>query len=52
MGLAHRILVFRNGRIVGEFKEGTANREELLTAAFGTGSDGVGLSVSKQNAAR
>jgi ribose transport system ATP-binding protein len=39
VGLAHRILVFRKGTIVGEFKEGIASREEVLAAAFGTASD-------------
>jgi rhamnose transport system ATP-binding protein len=43
VGLAHRILVFRKGTIVGEFGEGTANREEILAAAFGTASDRVAL---------
>jgi rhamnose transport system ATP-binding protein len=36
MGLAHRVLVFRKGRLVAEFDEGAAGREAIIAAAFGT----------------
>jgi ABC-type sugar transport system ATPase subunit len=36
LGLAHRILVMRNGRIVQELNGTTATGGEVLEAAFGT----------------
>jgi ABC-type sugar transport system ATPase subunit len=36
MGLAHRVLVFRKGRVVAEFEEGAADRQAIIAAAFGT----------------
>lgn len=35
MGLAHRILVMRQGRIVAEFDGATATEESVIAAAFG-----------------
>jgi ABC-type sugar transport system ATPase subunit len=32
MGLCHRILVMREGRIVQEFRQGSASEEELVRA--------------------
>ncbi|MGO9582727.1 MAG: sugar ABC transporter ATP-binding protein [Acidimicrobiales bacterium] len=43
IGLAHRILVFRKGTIVGEFEEATASRERIIAAAFGTAPDRAAL---------
>ncbi|MGB9151641.1 MAG: ATP-binding cassette domain-containing protein, partial [Alphaproteobacteria bacterium] len=40
IGLAHRILVVRKGKIAGEF-EGSFDSEEIMMAAFGTTSEGV-----------
>lgn len=40
-GLAHRVLVFRKGAIVGEFDGDPAQREQIITAAFGA-ADEVG----------
>jgi len=40
-GLAHRVLVFRKGAIVGEFDGDPAQREQIMTAAFGA-ADEVG----------
>ncbi|NIA25690.1 MAG: ATP-binding cassette domain-containing protein [Gammaproteobacteria bacterium] len=37
MGMAHRILVMREGRIVEEIDANTATEEEVVGAAFGTG---------------
>ncbi|WP_020672631.1 sugar ABC transporter ATP-binding protein [Amycolatopsis nigrescens] len=34
LGLAHRVLVMRHGRIAGEFARGAASREEVLATAF------------------
>ncbi len=34
LGLAHRILVIRGGRIVGEFSGAAMTEENILTAAF------------------
>nr|WP_232376729.1 sugar ABC transporter ATP-binding protein [Amycolatopsis aidingensis] len=34
LGLAHRVLVMRQGRVVGEVARGTASREEVLALAF------------------
>jgi rhamnose transport system ATP-binding protein len=36
LGLAHRVVVFRNGRVVAEFDEASADREEIIAAAFGS----------------
>ncbi|MGH9104983.1 MAG: sugar ABC transporter ATP-binding protein [Acidimicrobiales bacterium] len=36
MGLAHRVVVFRKGRIVAEFDEVAADRERVIAAAFGS----------------
>jgi ABC-type sugar transport system ATPase subunit len=35
IGLAHRVLVVRGGRIVAEFAGGEANEESVMRAAFG-----------------
>jgi rhamnose transport system ATP-binding protein len=35
LGLAHRILVFRKGKIVDEVEAAPAERERIMTAAFG-----------------
>jgi ABC-type sugar transport system ATPase subunit len=35
LGLAHRVLVVRGGRIVGEFAGDDANEETVMRAAFG-----------------
>jgi ABC-type sugar transport system ATPase subunit len=40
MGLAHRILVMRDGRIVGQFDSRVATEDDVLRAAF-TGSPGT-----------
>ncbi len=37
LGLAHRVLVMRGGRIVAEFDEDTMTESSVLSAAFGTG---------------
>ncbi len=37
LGLAHRVLVMRAGRIVGEFEGETATDEAIMTAAFTAG---------------
>ena len=36
MGLPHRVIVFRKGRVVAEFEEGAADRQAIIAAAFGT----------------
>jgi ABC-type sugar transport system ATPase subunit len=36
IGLAHRVLVMRNGEIVNEFSDVTATEDAILTHAFGT----------------
>jgi ABC-type sugar transport system ATPase subunit len=38
LGLAHRVLVVRNGRITAEFTAEQANEETVMRAAFGEGS--------------
>jgi ABC-type sugar transport system ATPase subunit len=38
LGLAHRILVVRNGHIVAQFTADEANEERVMRAAFGEGS--------------
>jgi ABC-type sugar transport system ATPase subunit len=43
MGLAHRVLVFRKGRVVAEFEEGAADREAIIAAAFGTAPERASL---------
>lgn len=40
MGLAHRIVVFRHGRVVAEFPRGKATSEAIVAAAFGTETNG------------
>ena len=35
IGLAHRVLVMRRGRIVAEFDGKTVAEDDVLTAAFG-----------------
>ena len=37
LGLAHRVLVMRAGRIVGEFEGDAATDEAVMTAAFAAG---------------
>ena len=37
LGLAHRVLVMRAGRIVGEFEGDAATDEAVMTAAFTAG---------------
>jgi ribose transport system ATP-binding protein len=37
LGLAHRVLVMRNGRVVGEFEGEAATDEAVMTAAFSSG---------------
>ena len=39
LGLAHRVLVMRAGRIVGEFEGDAATDEAVMTAAFTAGPD-------------
>jgi ABC-type sugar transport system ATPase subunit len=39
MGLAHRVLVVRNGAVVAEFSGDPENQSDVLHAAFGTGQD-------------
>ncbi len=34
MGLSHRVLVMRHGRLVAEFARGEATREQVLSMAF------------------
>jgi ABC-type sugar transport system ATPase subunit len=41
LGLAHRILVMRAGRVVAELDGERATEDQLLRAAFGQGGDGV-----------
>jgi ABC-type sugar transport system ATPase subunit len=41
LGLSHRILVMRGGRVVGELDGETAGEEELLRQAFGQGGTDV-----------
>jgi simple sugar transport system ATP-binding protein/ribose transport system ATP-binding protein len=36
LGLAHRVLVMRGGRIVGEFDQETMSEDAVLRAAFAT----------------
>ena len=36
LGLAHRVLVMRNGRIVAEFTQETMSEDAVLHAAFAT----------------
>lgn len=43
MNLAHRIVVFREGRIAGEFRRGEATREEIMAVAFGVTPSQQGL---------
>jgi ABC-type sugar transport system ATPase subunit len=38
LGLAHRVLVMRRGRIVAEFDQAALDEEAILKAAFGSGS--------------
>ncbi|MFI6498281.1 sugar ABC transporter ATP-binding protein [Nonomuraea typhae] len=35
LGLAHRVIVMRAGRIAGEFSRGAAGREDVMALAFG-----------------
>ncbi|MCU1482826.1 MAG: transporter related protein [Subtercola sp.] len=35
MGLSHRLLVMRTGRVVNEFRWGEADRQQVIEAAFG-----------------
>jgi rhamnose transport system ATP-binding protein len=35
-GLAHRIVVFRKGQVVAEFDDASADREQIIAAAFGS----------------
>ena len=37
LGLAHRILVIKSGRLAAEFDGRTATEDEVLHAAFATG---------------
>lgn len=39
LGLAHRVLVVRNGRIVAEFTGDQASEERVMRAAFGEGTE-------------
>ncbi|MDX6591321.1 MAG: hypothetical protein QOJ13_517 [Gaiellales bacterium] len=39
LGLSHRVLVMRDGRIVAEFNGATVQEEEVMQAAFGEGRD-------------
>jgi ABC-type sugar transport system ATPase subunit len=39
LGLSHRVLVMRDGRIVAEFDGATVQEEEVMQAAFGEGRD-------------
>jgi ABC-type sugar transport system ATPase subunit len=41
LGLAHRVLVMREGSITAEFQRGQATEAAILTAATGTASGGV-----------
>jgi ABC-type sugar transport system ATPase subunit len=41
LGLAHRILVMRGGRIVAEFDEQSMSEDAVLHAAFATAGDRV-----------
>jgi len=41
LGLAHRVLVMRNGSVVAEFDQETMNEDVLLHAAFATAQDKV-----------
>jgi ribose transport system ATP-binding protein len=43
MGLSHRIVVFRGGRAVAEFDEGSAEREQVIAAAFGNAPERASL---------
>ncbi len=40
LGLAHRVLVMRGGRIVAEYPGGTATEASVLGAAFGSAERG------------
>ncbi len=42
LGLAHRVLVMREGRFVAELVDETMNEDALLHAAFGTVEAGSG----------
>lgn len=44
LGLSHRVVVFRHGRVVGEFSAGQASREAVVAAAFGVDGDTRGSS--------
>jgi ribose transport system ATP-binding protein len=41
VGLAHRVLVMRHGKIVDEVVRGEGNRERIIASAFGATLDGV-----------
>ncbi len=41
LGLAHRVLVMRRGRIVAEYRTEEATMEQVMTAAFATDSAGA-----------
>ena len=41
LGLAHRVLVMRAGRVVGEFEGDAATDEAVMTAAFTAGPVGA-----------
>jgi simple sugar transport system ATP-binding protein/ribose transport system ATP-binding protein len=41
LGLAHRVLVMRGGRIVAEFDEQSMSEDAVLHAAFATAGDRV-----------
>ncbi len=48
LAIAHRIYVFREGRLVGEFKGQDTDKSQLLSAAFGT--DGPEVTDSQSHA--
>jgi rhamnose transport system ATP-binding protein len=41
LGLAHRVLVVRAGRLVGEFDGAEADEEVVMRAAFGGTTEGA-----------
>lgn len=43
IGLAHRIVVFRAGRVVAEFQGGSVERERVIAEAFGSFPERAGL---------
>jgi rhamnose transport system ATP-binding protein len=40
LGLAHRVLVMRRGRVVAEYDGADATREAVMSAAFATSASG------------